>query len=245
MLEVNIKKAGYKNKAVLRNISFSIPEKSFTAVIGRNGSGKSTLLSVLSGLAYYDGRVTVDSKELRELNGRERAARISLMLQQLRRPHITVRELVAFGRSPYLGIGKKLGENDRQIIEMSAKKADVSEIFDSYADEISGGELRRAYFAMLLAQDTDVVLLDESTAFMDVDYESKFFALAKSLSAEKTVISVIHNLDLAIKYADNVLLLDKGEKVFFGGVEDLLSHELIEKHFSVKRYVTDGKIFFA
>jgi len=245
MLDVNIKGVEYKGKSILENIQFTPCEKSFTAVIGRNGSGKSTLISAISSLIKYEGSVTINGRDTRDFDRRELSLRVSAMLQNLKRPHMTVSELVALGRSPYIRIGQKLSKNDTDIIDNAINKAQISGITNSYVDKISGGELRRAYFAMLLAQNTDIVLLDEATAFMDADYERKFCELAKELSKEKTVISVMHNLDFAVHYADNILLLDKGRQLFFGSRDDIMKTNLIEKTFSVNRYTVSEITFFS
>lgn len=243
-LDVKIKSAGYRKKIVLENINFTIPKNSFTAVIGRNGSGKSTLLAAMASLITFEGEIFLDSTDITALSRRERAMRVSAMLQSPKRPHVTVRELVEFGRSPYLGFGKRFSESDRAVVNDAIEKTHIAELVDSHADRISGGELRRAYFAMMLAQDSELVLLDEPTAFMDADYEREFFDLSKQLSETKNVITVMHNLNVALSYADNVLLLDKGRQVFFGSPDVLLKTDLIETIFSVKRFFVDGKTFF-
>ena len=123
-------------------------------------------------------------------------------------------------------------------------KANVSSLRDCYLDRISGGELRRAYFAMMLAQNTDVALFDEATAFMDADFERQFVAMQKELAKNKTVISVMHNLTLAVAYADAILVLDGGKQIFFGTPNELLATDIPENIFHVKRHTVDGKVFF-
>lgn len=243
-LSVNISRACYKGVPVLRNISFSLKEKSLVAVIGRNGAGKSTLISAVSDLLAFDGEITVDGRDIRTYKRKELAKLISCVPQITRAPHIPVHELVAYGRSPYLKLGMRLTDSDLEIIEKAMKRAEITHLQDAYADKISGGELRRVWLAMLLSQNTDIALLDEPTAFMDADYENKFMMLARELSREKTVITVTHNLDAAVCYADYILLLDSGEQLFYGSTAELLSGELIERTFGVKRFTFDGKIFF-
>jgi len=243
-LSVNIRRVLYKERVALRDISFAPKEKSLVAVIGRNGAGKSTLLSAISALVPFDGEITLGGKDIRTYKRKELAKIISATPQIPRAPHIPVRELVAYGRSPYLGLTSRLSDEDFDIIENAINEADISHIADSYSDKISGGELRRVWFAMLLAQNTDIALFDEATAFMDADYENKFFRMAKALSERKTVIAVTHNLDAAVRYADYILLLDGGEQLFYGKTSELLSGELIERTFGVERFMSDGRIFF-
>lgn len=243
-LSVNIKSISYKSAPVLKNLCFSIENHGLVAVLGRNGVGKSTLIGAISALVAYDGEVKLDGVDVRSHTRRSLAKKISAIPQIPKAPHITVRELVSYGRSPYLKLGERLNDTDMRIIDEAIEKAEIADLADSYADRISGGELRRAWFAMLLAQNTEIALLDEATAFMDADYENKFLSMAKSLAGEKIVIAVTHNLDAAVRYADSVLLIYGGEQVFFGTAEELLSTDLIERTFSVKRYLADGKIFF-
>lgn len=243
-LSVNTRRVCYKGVPVLNNIRFSPDEKSLVAVIGRNGAGKSTLLSAISALLAFDGEITVDGRDVRTYTRKNLAKIISSVPQIPRAPHIPVRELVAYGRSPYLKLGMRLMDSDLDIVGKAMERAEITHLQDAYADKISGGELRRVWLAMLLSQNTDIALLDEPTAFMDADYENKFHKLAWELSREKTVITVTHNLDAAVRYADYILLLDSGEQLFYGSTSELLSGELIERTFGVKRFTLDGKIFF-
>ena len=244
-IEIDIKSVSYGKKQILKNISFSPSECSLTAVIGKNGSGKSTLISAIAGLISYEGSILLGDNEVKATVGRELAKMLSAMPQELRRPHISVSRLVSYGRSPYLKLGEKLSESDLNIISTSLAAADLLEIQDRYLDCISGGELRRAYFAMMLAQSTGIVLLDEATAFMDADFERRFATMQRELACSKTVVSVMHNLGMAVEYADAILLLDRGEQLFYGSPSELLKTGIIERTFSVERYSADGRIFFA
>ena len=246
-LSVKIKSAGYKNKPVLSDLNFTLEKGSFNAVIGRNGSGKSTLISALGGLLCFDGDIISDGLSLTAMEKKERAKKLSAMLQSLKTPHITVKELVSFGRNPYLALSKVLGENDELIIKKAIEITSLASLENSYVDSISGGELRRAYLAMILAQDTDIILLDESTAFMDASFENDFMKILLDLCRryEKTILFVTHNIDLTVEYADNILLLENGKQLFFGKTAELLSTDIIENHFGLKRYMSEDKIFFS
>jgi iron complex transport system ATP-binding protein len=244
-LDVNIKSVALGKKEILRDISFAPENNSFVAVIGKNGSGKSTLLSAIAGLIPYDGSITADGVEVMSADRRSLAKAMAFIPQDIRSPHIRVSELVSYGRNPYRKFGEKFCENDRQMISEAIRLAELSDISDRYLDRISGGELRRAYFGMMLAQGTGITVLDEATAFMDADFEHRFVMMQKELSKTKTVVSVMHNLSLAVAYADTVLLLDGGRCLFYGSPDELLSEDIIERTFSVKRYSLDGINFFA
>lgn len=250
-VKIDLKSVSYGKRTVLHDVRLNIPTGSFTAVIGRNGSGKSTLLSAVAGIVPYTGEITLGDVKLSDMTPRERAGKIAVMLQQVKTPHITVEELVALGRSPHIGIGAKMTDRDLECIEKAIRDAELEEIRNCFVDRISGGEVRRSYLGMALAQDTQVLLLDEATAFLDVDREMRFWEMIekKRRNSKKTVISVMHDLSAAVKYADNVLLVDNGTTVYFGDVETLLRDELVERTFSVKRFPSeyDGekRIFFS
>ena len=246
-LSVNIESAGYKSKPVISGINFTLEKGSFNAIIGRNGSGKSTLISALGGLLDFKGEVLTDNLSLKKMERRERAKFLSAMLQSLKTPHITVKELVSFGRNPYVSLSKALGESDELIIKKAIEITSLTSLENSYVDSISGGELRRAYLAMILAQDTDIILLDECTAFMDASFENDFMKILLDLCRrfEKTILFVTHNIDLTVEYADNILLLENGKQLFFGKRAELLSTDIIENHFGLKRYISEDKIFFS
>jgi iron complex transport system ATP-binding protein len=243
-LSVDIKSVSLGKKEILSNISFAPSENSFTTVIGRNGSGKSTLVSAISGLLHFEGRVSVCGFDVSKTDRRTLSKYISLLPQKIQSPHIRVEDLVAYGRSPYKKSFFGRCDDDGTIIEDALIKANVSSLRDCYLDRISGGELRRAYFAMMLAQNTDVAVFDEATAFMDADFERQFVAMQKELAKNKTVISVMHNLTLAVAYADAILVLDGGKQIFFGTPNELLATDIPENIFHVKRHVADGNVFF-
>ena len=250
-LQVSLSRVGYQKKTILKDVSFSADSGTFTAVIGRNGSGKSTLLSCLAGTLPYEGTLLLGETELSSLSGRVHAQKIARMAQSLQTPHITVRELVAFGRNPYLAPGQKPGEKDHAIVTQALFDADLCDLADCYLDRISGGEVRRAYLGMILAQDTPVILLDEATAFLDAEYEAHFLSLLSRLHKElqKTILFVMHNLEHAVAYADNIVYLADGTCAFFGTTREFLATTLPEDGFSLRRfYAADGeetRVFFA
>ena len=245
-LDVNVRTARYGARTVLEDISFSAPKGSLVAVIGRNGSGKSTLVSCVAGLMPFEGQVVANGTDVCQAGVRTRARHVSVLLQNLGRPHVTVRELVSFGRNPYRSVLNRESDADRAAVEAALTTADLWGLADSYVDCVSGGEARRAYLGAILAQDTPVVVLDEATAFMDPDNERKLLSVARALAdGGRTVLSVMHDLSSAVEIADRILLLDGGRQLWFGKTADLLGTDLIERALAVRRYTADGRIFFA
>ncbi len=245
-LHINGISASYGRYEALRDISFSLPSGSFTAVIGRNGSGKSTLVSCLAGLHPYRGEITVGGVCLRTLRGRERARRVSLLPQQIGAPRVTVEELVRFGRSPYLPSGASLGEEDVRCVEKALASAELLPLRERYVNTLSGGERRRAYLGMTLAQNTPVVLLDEPTANLDLSAQAHLWRLIRQLPSDggRTVVAVMHDLGDAVRFADHVVLLDGGKLCFAGTVEGFLSTTLAEEILSVRRHFAQDGVFF-
>ena len=245
-ISVELNNVCYGKRVALREVNFELPSGSFTAVLGRNGSGKSTLAGALLSLLKYDGVVAFGGRNASLLSHRERAKTVSGVLQMPRAPHITVYELVCLGRCSRLDSFERFGDKDRVEVEKALSAASLAGLKEAYLDEISGGELKRAYFAMALAQGAEYLVLDEVTSSMDSDYESAFLTLARELAdGGKTVVAVMHNLEAAVRYADRILLLDGGRQLFFGTTSQMLETELIEKTFNVSRETVNGRVFFA
>lgn len=236
----------YGKKTVLENINLTIPGKQITAIIGRNGSGKSSLVSCFGGFMDYEGKIFINGSNISLLSERERAQHVSVMMQFLPSPHITVSHLVSFGRTPYHSLLDKLNEDDLRIINESLESAGIYDLKDRYVDTLSGGERRLAFYAMSLARTCPVMIFDEATAYMDADNEGMLLDKLAGLKSDgKTVITVMHNISDAVKYADNIILLDKKRCVFFDTVKKILETDILEKTMNVKRYYADGRTFFS
>lgn len=251
MLEINNLTAGYGKKTVLNNVSFKVPKNSITAVIGRNSSGKSTIISCINGQIKYSGSIKVDGTDLQNLTLRERAQKISVLSQFLTSPAFTVGQLVAFGRNPYIGLNGRMTDTDREIVASAIKSVGISNLEKRYVSSLSGGERQMAYLAMVLAQNTDLIVLDEPTSFMDISNESSFLKLLSEICRKegKTVLIVMHNLTYAVNFADNIVVIDDGIVLYSGDKNECLQKNIIENNFDVKRYFakSDEKImeFFA
>lgn len=229
---------------ILDGISFSLRPGRLTALVGRNGSGKSTLLSCLDGMPYR-GTVMLGGEDLRSIPPRRRARMAAILHQDMPAPRLTVRELAAFGREPYLDFTGRLREQDREAVGRALRDAQVSGLAERRVDTLSGGERQRAYLAMVLAQETELLLLDEPGAHLDRAWEASFLELLTRLEG-RTVLLALHDLDAAVRYARDILVLEEGKLIFFGTVEECLQKEILEKTFCLRRYTAEeGRIFFA
>lgn len=244
MLKIENLSAFYGKKQVLFDLSFELERGKFTAILGRNGSGKSSLLSCIASQKRYSGKILLGERDISEIMPRERAKIISCLPQNLPLTQFSVRETVAFGREPYISF--KLTDSDNEIVEKSIEKCGISHLKDKVLTEISGGERQMAYLAMALAQDADILLLDEPTTYMDAPNAREFLSTLKSAQSEgKTVVAVMHDLTAAVKYADDILLIDGGKVVFKGTKEKCLEEKVIENVMEVESHkLADGRIVF-
>lgn len=233
-------------RSVLNGVSFPLQPHRITALLGRNGCGKSTLISCVTGLVPYSGEVRYQDCALALMPPRERAKLVAALPQSLPRAALTVRELAAMGRNPYLDLGRRLSEEDRRQIQRAMECVEIAELSDRTVAELSGGERQRAYLAMILAQNTRIILLDEPTTYMDMEHEAKFLGIVQKLKAErrKTILIVMHDLTRAVEMADNIAVLDGGRAAFFGPAEDCVQSGVLERVFGVKRsaYQKDGAV---
>lgn len=244
MLKFDTLSVFYGKKQVLFDISASIERGKFTAIIGRNGSGKSTLLSALTSQTAYSGKILLDGRDISSIDRRERAKMISFLPQNLPATQFTVGETVAFGREPHISF--KLTDADLGIVEKSLEKCGISHLRDKKLTEISGGERQMAYLSMMLAQDADLMLLDEPTTYMDAPNAREFLKiLAEERDRGKSVVAVMHDLTSAAKYADDILLIDGGKVVFKGTKEKCLEEKAIENVMEVESHkLDDGRVVF-
>lgn len=245
MLELKNIRVVKNKKEILKNVTVSLKPHTLTVVIGKNGSGKSTLLSCLTGESKYQGTIHFDDKDLALMPKRQRAAYISFLPQSLPSVPITVENLVAMGRTPYVDMGKNLSEKDEEQIEKAIADTGIETIRHKKLTEISGGEKQRAYIAMVLAQNTRVIALDEPTTYMDIQFQKELRSLLTELKEKhkKTLITVMHDLSMAAEIADCMILLDEGRVVSSGEKEEVLQSGKIESTFGVKKYEIelDGK----
>lgn len=229
--------ASYRHRKVLEDISFTVPNGSITALIGRNGAGKSTLISCLTGEKRdYRGRILLEDREVRGMAPDERACKLACLPQVLPRPHVTVRELVSFGRAPYVPLTGKLSADDREKAALAIEAVDMRDLEDSFVDTLSGGERKKAFFAMTLAQDAPVVVLDEPTAHLDTISRFEFLDLLDKLRREtgKTFLTVMHELPEVLRYADHIVALSERKIVFEGTPEECLAEAVPQTRFGVR-----------
>lgn len=228
--------AAYQKNSILENITFTVPGGSITALVGRNGAGKTTLLRCLMGEKRdYSGTVWLDGRDVRQLSSRELAQTVACLPQQLPVPHVTVRELVAFGRAPYTSMTGALSREDREQIRWALHATGMDCYADAFVDALSGGQRKKAFFAMTLAQDTPVVVLDEPTAHLDTVSCFEFLTLMEAVRRQtgKTFLQVMHALPEVLRCADRIVTLHERTVAFDGTPETFLTARIPQRCFGV------------
>ena len=242
MIEVrNLKtEYAYGEPFVVGEAGFSAGQ--ITAVIGRNGSGKSTLLKTLAGQKNYSGSILISGKECRDYNPMERAKEIAFLPQSVKGLNLDVKTLAEHGRFPYHGNFRKMTGEDREKIEKALLLTGMKEYADRELKELSGGERQRAYLAMVIAQDSPMILMDEPTTYMDHLHRESFFGVLKQLAGEgKGIVMVCHDIEQSFAYSDRIVLMENRRLEFAGTPAELVKkEELMRKNFGVAMRRTDG-----
>ena len=236
MLELRNVSAGYSDQNVLRDISLRFEAGKIHAVVGRNGCGKTSLLKVCAGLLLPgSGDVLLKGKALRQYPPMERARLVSYLSQSRNTPAISVERLVEHGRYPRLASPRRLNEADRGCIEAAMEQMQLGQLRRKKLNELSGGERQRVYLAMLLAQDTPLLLLDEPTTYMDIEHQLALLELLTELKqAGKCIVMVLHELPLALKYSDAIIAMEDGRLVQAARTEQILADGTLERIFHVE-----------
>jgi iron complex transport system ATP-binding protein len=212
-------------------VSLTLAHGELLAVLGPNGAGKSTLLKLAAGLERPDaGRIEIDGRPLRELGQRERARRIAVVPQSLRAlPDVTVEVFVASGRYAYLDAWRRGSPGDRGAVREALERADVEDLAQRLLTQLSGGQRQRVLIARALAQQAQVLLVDEPTSSLDPEHQIAVFELLAELTcAGASVLTVTHDLNLASQFATTIALMDAGRIVARGGPEEVLRREVLE-----------------
>ncbi|WP_349909111.1 ABC transporter ATP-binding protein [Bacillus sp. hwrm1] len=230
MVEVKNVSKQYGGKTVLEKTSLSIQKGRLTSFIGPNGAGKSTLLSIMSRLIKTDsGEITVDGQEIGACKSNDLAKKISILKQTNQiNIRLTIKDLVSFGRFPYSQ--GKLTDEDWVHINQALSYMKLDELKDKYLDQLSGGQCQRAFIAMIIAQDTDYIFLDEPLNNLDMKHSVEMMKLLKRLVEDfgKTVVVVIHDINFASVYSDHIVALKNGRIVKEGPAEKIIETSVLE-----------------
>ena len=236
-LSTNNLTIAYNKKIIINNLEIVIPERKITSIIGPNGCGKSTLLKAIGRILKPErGSVYLDGIDIYTLNTKEVAKKMSILPQSPKAPSgITVGELVSYGRFPHQHGLKKLTVEDKKIIQWAMDITKLSEYEVTLVDNLSGGQRQRVWISMALAQQTDIILLDEPTTYLDLAYQLEILELLYRLNKEQgcTIAMVLHDLNLASRFSDYIIAMRSGKIIEYGTPDEVICEDVLKKTFNI------------
>ncbi|WP_342546368.1 ABC transporter ATP-binding protein [Lysinibacillus sp. FSL K6-4013] len=236
-LEVESIRVGYDDKTIVHDLSLQIPDGKITTIIGSNGCGKSTLLKAITRILKHEsGQVILDGQNISKMKTKELAKELAILPQSPESAHgLTVEELVSYGRFPYQkGIGN-LSQKDKEVIDWALQVTKTEDFRLQSVDALSGGQRQRVWIAMSLAQETDIIFLDEPTTYLDMAHQLEVLELLYKLNEEqgRTIVMVLHDLNQAARFSDYIVALSQGKLVKFGTAEEVMVPEVLKKVFNI------------
>ena len=236
----------YENREIIHGVDITIPPNKISVIIGSNGCGKSTLLKSFARLLKpVAGSIEINDKQLKEFNSKQLAQILGLLPQSPIVPEgISVFDLVSRGRFPYQSFLKGMSNEDKKAVENALKIMDIEEIADRNVDELSGGQRQRVWIAMALAQQTDILLLDEPTTYLDISYQIEILDLLTDINKKHktTIVMVLHDINLSARYADYIFAINKGKLICEGKPSEVISENLIKQVFDLDCIVIEDPI---
>ena len=232
----------YGERTISQGLSLAIPDGSFTVIVGPNACGKSTLLRALSRLLVpVAGQVILDGRHISQFPAKEVARRLGLLPQSAVAPEgITVADLVARGRYPHQSFLRQWTDADEQAVAEALQATDVAALSDRLLDELSGGQRQRVWIAMVLAQQTPILLLDEPTTYLDIAHQIELLDLLADLNRQgHTVVAVLHDLNQACRYATHLVAMKDGAIVASGAPAQIFTEALVEQVFGLASMIID------
>lgn len=227
----------YGNLDIVKDLNLEIPKGKITTIIGANGCGKSTILKTLARIIKpKSGLIYINDKELNSQDSKELAKAMAVLPQSPKAPSgLTVEELISYGRFPHQKGFGKLKDEDKDIINWALEKTRILEFRDRPIEALSGGQRQRAWIAMALAQETDILLLDEPTTYLDLAHQLEVLKLLEELNKKegRTIVMVIHELNNAARFADHMIGVKKGKIVCQGTAHEVMTKENLKEIFNI------------
>ena len=246
MIKIENISLAYDNKIILENINLIFKKKSFIGIIGKNGAGKSTLLKSITGLLKpIKGNIFIDTDDVYKMKKNILAKKISFMPQIMQFDFsFKVKDFVMFGRYPYMNIFKLATKQDFKMVKDILNFTETTEFAERNINELSGGEKQKVLLAQTLVQQTDIIALDEPTSHLDIGSQAAIFELLKMLNEKynKTIITTVHDLNLAGEFCSDIVLLDNKKVFNFGKPKEVLNYKDIEKIYGTTVVVKDNPI---
>ncbi|MCR4944731.1 MAG: ABC transporter ATP-binding protein [Clostridium sp.] len=238
-------RVGYEKNIIIPDMNLSIPKGKVSIIIGGNGCGKSTLLKTISRINKpVSGEIFINNKNIKGEKEKDIAKEVAFLPQGPVAPAgITVKELVSFGRFPHQKMIGGLTDHDKEVIEWAIKETGLSEFADRQIENLSGGQRQRAWIAMTLAQETEIIMLDEPTTYLDMSYQLEVLEILQKLNRDKkiTVVIVLHELNNACRFADNIIGLKKGTLVCEGRPIDVITKDTLKEIYGIDAYLVKSQ----
>ncbi|WP_203364068.1 ABC transporter ATP-binding protein [Bacillus sp. REN10] len=232
---------GYGERLIVKDLSVEIPDQKITTIIGSNGCGKSTLLKAITRIiAHQSGTVILDGENIAKENTKLLAKKMAILPQmQESASGLTVGELISYGRFPYQKGFGRLTKKDYEVIDWALEVTGTAEFKFRPVDALSGGQRQRVWIAMALAQETDIIFLDEPTTYLDMAHQLEVLELLQTLNQEqqRTIVMVLHDLNQAARFADYMIALKDGEIVKAGDCEEVMTPDVLQKVFHIDAHI--------
>jgi iron complex transport system ATP-binding protein len=228
---------GYGERLIVKNLSIEIPDKKITTIIGPNGCGKSTLLKAITRIiSHQSGNILLDGSDISKVNTKLLAKQMAILPQTPESASgLSVGELVSYGRFPYQKGFGRLTKKDYEVIDWALEVTGTIDFKFRPVDALSGGQRQRVWIAMALAQETEIIFLDEPTTYLDMAHQLEVLELLQKLNyeQERTIVMVLHDLNQAARFADHIIALKDGEIVKAGNCDEVISHKVLKKVFNI------------
>ena len=241
-MNVSNVEVGYDKKVIVNDLTIGIPDGQITTIIGSNGCGKSTLLKAMTRIIpHQKGQIFLDGAEIQKKNTKELAKELAILPQtQDSAVGLLVEELVSYGRFPYQSGFGSLTKEDKEIIDWALKATNTYELKNHFVDELSGGQRQRVWIAMALAQNTDIIFLDEPTTYLDMAHQLEVLELLKDLNEKenRTIVMVLHDLNHAARFSNYMIALEKGNLVKAGTPEEVMTSEVLKEVFNIDAVIS-------
>ncbi|BBK78870.1 MULTISPECIES: ABC transporter ATP-binding protein [Clostridium] len=235
----------YEDNNIIEDMDLSIPKGMITIIIGSNGCGKSTLLKTIARINKpKNGDIFINNKNIKKIKEKDIAKEVAFLPQGPVCPSgLTVRELVAYGRFPHQKLIGGLNSHDKEIIDWAINETGLSDFKDREVENLSGGQRQRAWIAMTLAQETDIIMLDEPTTYLDMSYQLEVLEVLEKLNKEKniTVVIVLHELNNACRFANNIVGLKKGKIICEGKPIDVINKSTLKEIYGINATLTKSE----
>lgn len=239
-MELNNVCFGYDKNEILTDISFKIKENAITTLIGANGCGKTTLLKLMTNvITPNSGNITLKGENIADITSKKLAKKIAVVHQKNTAPYdLTVKNLVSYGRLPYSSMFKYRNTADQKV-KWALEAAGLNDISDRCMGTLSGGQRQRAFIAMALAQDTKMLFLDEPTTFLDIRYQIEILRLIEKLNRELgiTVVMILHDINQAIAYSDEIIALKDGKLYAHGKPDDVITEKAVSDIYKISLHI--------